>query len=126
MINELYMLILIGVLSVIIAALTVSLIVIKSKNKKLALRVANLNEAANESYVKFISESRDWAYAYIEEVQGKLITFASKVEPQLNYFNTYGTAVSGPHTILVKEITEAYEDLKTVLPQDNKEKQENE
>ena len=122
MINELYMLILIGALSAIILALTVSLIIIKSKNKRLALRVADLNEAANESYVKFISDSRDWAYEYIETVQEKLETFATKVEPQLNYFNTYGTAVSGPHTILVKEITEAYEELKTIMPQDNKEK----
>jgi hypothetical protein len=120
MINELY--ILIGALSFVIVVLLVSLIVTRSKNKKLALRVANLNEAANESYVKFLSESRDWAYAYIETVQEKLTAFAKKVEPQLNYFNTYGTAVSGPHTILVKEITEAYEDLKTVLPQENKEK----
>lgn len=118
--NILY--IVIAGLSVLILILLVSLIKSRSKNKKLALRVANLDEAANESYVKFISDSRDWAYEYIETVQGKLKTFASKVEPQLNYFNTYGTAVSGPHTILVKEITEAYEDLKTVLPEDNKEK----
>jgi hypothetical protein len=120
MINELY--IVIGALSVVIIALLISLIVIKSKNKRLALRVANLNEAANESYVKFVSESRDWAYEYIEDVQEKLTTFATKVEPQLNYFNTYGTAVQGPHTILVKEFSEAYEELKTIMPQENKEK----
>ena len=119
--NLLYFLI--AGLTVVVVILLVSLIKISSKNKKLAARVASLDESANESYVKFISDSRDWAYEYIETVQDKLITFASKVEPQLNYFNTYGTAVSGPHTILVKEITEAYEDLKTVLPQDNKEKQ---
>jgi hypothetical protein len=122
MINELYMLILIGALSVIVIALMISLIVMRSKNKRLALRVADLNEAANESYVKFISDSRDWAYEYIETVQEKLTTFATKVEPQLNYFNTYGTAVQGPHTILVKEFGEAYEELKTIMPQDNKEK----
>lgn len=122
--NILY--IVIAVLSVAITGLLVSLIKTRSKNKKLAARVANLDEAANESYVKFISDSRNWAYEYIEMVQNKLNMFASKVEPQLNYFNTYGTAVQGPHTILVKEFSEAYEELKTVMPQDNKEKQENE
>jgi hypothetical protein len=122
MINELYILILIGALSVIILALMVSLIVTKSKNKRLTLRVADLNEAANESYVKFISESRDWAYEYIETVQEKLTTFATKVEPQLNYYNTYGQTVQGPHLILVKEISDAYEELKTIMPQENKEK----
>lgn len=122
--NILY--IVIAVLSVAITGLLVSLIKTRSKNKKLAARVANLDEAANESYVKFISDSRNWAYEYIETVQNKLNIFASKVEPQLNYFNTYGTAVQGPHTILVKEFSEAYEELKTVMPQENKEKQENE
>jgi hypothetical protein len=122
MISELYILILIGALSVIILALMVSLIVTKSKNKRLTLRVADLNEAANESYVKFISESRDWAYEYIETVQEKLTTFATKVEPQLNYYNTYGQTVQGPHLILVKEISDAYEELKTIMPQENKEK----
>jgi hypothetical protein len=118
--NNIY--ILLGALSLVIIVLLVSLIVTRSKNKRLALRVADLNEAANESYVKFISESREWAYAYIETVQEKLKTFANKVEPQLNYFNTYGTSVQGPHTILVKEFGEAYEELKTIMPQDNKEK----
>jgi hypothetical protein len=94
----------------------------KSKNKKLEKRLANREEIANESYLKFLTTSRDEAFSYILEVQEKLDTFKNKVEPQLNYFNTYGQSVQGPHIILVKEITEAYEDLKTVMPQENKEK----
>jgi hypothetical protein len=94
----------------------------KSKNKQLEKRLANREEIANESYLKFLVSSRDEAFTYIIDVQDKLEKFKTKVEPQLNYYNTYGTAVQGPHTILVKEISEAYEDLKTVMPQDNKEK----
>ena len=99
-----------------------SLIIAKKKNKELEKRLANREEIANESYVKFLSDSRDWAYNYIEDVQAKLADFSNKVEPQLNYYNTYGSAVQGPHTILVKEIGKAYEELKAVLPEDNKEK----
>jgi hypothetical protein len=102
--------------------LVTSLMITKKKNKELEVRLANREEIANESYVKFLNESRNSAYEYIEDVQGQLVAFASKVEPQLNYFNTYGTAVQGPHTILVKEFSEAYEELKTVMPQENKEK----
>ena len=112
----------IAFLSLLSTMLVTSLMITKKKNKELEVRLANREEIANESYVKFLNESRNSAYEYIEDVQGHLVVFASKVEPQLNYFNTYGSAVSGPHTILVKEITEAYEELKTVLPQDNKEK----
>jgi hypothetical protein len=98
------------------------LIIAKKKNKELEKRLANREEIANESYVKFLNDSRDWAYNYIEDVQAKLADFSNKVEPQLNYYNTYGSAVQGPHTILVKEISKAYEELKAVLPEDNKEK----
>lgn len=98
------------------------LILSKKKNLVLEKRLANREEIANESYVRFLNESRNTAYEYIEDVQDKLINFAKKVEPQLDYYNTYGTAVQGPHTILVKEISEAYEELKTIMPENNKEK----
>lgn len=111
----------VSALSIALSLLTISLIKTKSKNKELAKRVSNLNEAANESYVKFLSDSRDWAYEYIESVQEKLSAFASKVEPQLKYYTTYGSGVTGPHQILVKELSEAYDDLKTLMPQDNEE-----
>ena len=109
-------------LSLLSTMLVTSLMITKNKNKKLEKRLANREEIANESYLKFLTTSRDEAFAYILEVQEKLDTFKNKVEPQLNYFNTYGQSVQGPHIILVKEITEAYEDLKTVMPQENKEK----
>jgi hypothetical protein len=112
----------IAFLSLLSTMLVTSLMITKKKNKELEMRLANREEIANESYVKFLNESRNSAYEYIEDVQGQLVAFASKVEPQLNYFNTYGTAVQGPHTILVKEFSEAYEELKTVMPQENKEK----
>lgn len=110
------------VLSLLSTTLIVSLRIAKNKNKELEARLANREEIANESYVKFLNESRDSAYEYIEDVHKKLTEFAKKVEPQLDYYNTYGQAVQGLHTILAKEISEAYEDLKTVMPQENKEK----
>jgi hypothetical protein len=109
-------------LSLLSTMLVTSLMITKSKNKKLEKRLANREEIANESYLKFLTTSRDEAFSYILDVQEKLDNFKNKVEPQLNYFNTYGQSVQGPHIILVKEITEAYEELKTVMPQENKEK----
>jgi hypothetical protein len=110
----------------ILAPLTLGLVVLlalsRNKNKKLSAVVYNREEIANESYIKFLNTSRDDAFDYIVQVQEELINFASKVEPQLNYFNTYGKSVASPHTIILEEIDSAYKDLKAILPEENKEK----
>jgi len=115
---------LVGILLLSTIGLLVLLALSKIKNKKLSSVVYNREEIANESYIKFLNTSRNDAFDYIVQVQEELIKFASKVEPQLNYFNTYGKAVPSPHTIILEEIDSAYKDLKAVLPEENKEKNE--
>ena len=114
---------LVGILLLSTIGLLVLLAFSKIKNKKLSAIVYNREEIANESYIKFLNTSRDDAFDYIVQVQEELINFASKVEPQLNYFNTYGKSVPSPHTIILEEIDSAYKDLKAILPEENKEKQ---
>jgi hypothetical protein len=113
---------LVGILLLLTIGLVVLLALSRIKNKELSSIVYNREEIANESYIKFLNTSRDDAFDYIVQVQKELTNFASKVEPQLNYFNTYGKAVPSPHTIILEEIDSAYKELKTVLPQENKEK----
>jgi hypothetical protein len=115
---------LVGTLLLSTIGLLVLLAFSRIKNKKLISIVSNREEIASESYVKFLNTSRDDAFDYIVEVQEKLINFANKVEPQLKYFNTYGKSVPSPHTIILEEIDSAYKDLRTALPQENKEKNE--
>jgi hypothetical protein len=112
----------IAILSLLTLGLVVLLALSRNKNKKLSAVVYNREEIANESYIKFLNTSRDDAFDYIVQVQEELINFASKVEPQLNYFNTYGKSVASPHTIILEEIDSAYKDLKAILPEENKEK----
>jgi hypothetical protein len=114
---------LVGILLLSTIGLLVLLAFSKIKNKELSAIVYNREEIANESYIKFLNTSRDDAFDYIVQVQEELINFASKVEPQLNYFNTYGKSVPSPHTIILEEIDSAYKDLKAILPEENKEKQ---
>jgi hypothetical protein len=115
---------LVGILLLSTIGLLVLLAFSRIKNKRLMSIVSNREEIASESYVKFLNTSRDDAFDYIVEVQEKLINFANKVEPQLKYFNTYGKSVPSPHTIILEEIDSAYKDLRTALPQENKEKNE--
>ena len=83
---------------------------IKNKNKV---------DPSSEAFLKFVSDSRDWAYTYIDEVQSSLNKFITDVEPEINYFKEYGAVGSmAPNYYSMKKITEAYEELKKLLPED--------
>jgi hypothetical protein len=76
-------------------------------------------EQSNEDFLKFISDSRDWAYTYIDEVQASLNSFITEIEPEINYFKEYGDLGSmAPNYYSMKKITQAYEELKKLLPED--------
>lgn len=78
-------------------------------------------DQANEDFLKFISDSRDWAYQYIEEVQAGIKTFIDEVGPQIEHYNKYGAAVDGmvaPHDFALKKISIAYKELKKLLPEE--------
>ena len=76
-------------------------------------------EKSNEDFLKFVSDSRDWAYQYIEEVQAGLDKFITDLEPEINYFKEYGDiGAMAPNYHSMKKLTEAYEELKKLLPED--------
>ena len=74
-----------------------------------------------ENFIKFLSDSREWAFGYIEDVQTGLKKFIEEVEPQLEYYNQYGVVVEGmvpPHDFALKKISKEFEELKKLLPED--------
>jgi molecular chaperone DnaK (HSP70) len=78
-------------------------------------------EKANEDFLKFVSDSRDWAYQYIEDVQAGLKEFVNEVGPQVEYYENYGRAVDGmlaPHDFALKKISSEFKKLKNLLPED--------
>ncbi len=73
-----------------------------------------------ENFIKFISDSRDWAYQYIEDVQLGINNFISEVEPEVNYFKEYGAVgAMMPNYHSMKKIVEEYEKLKKFLPKED-------
>lgn len=116
-------LIVVSVLFVVVSLSLISRIVILNRrNEDLVKDMLALKDNTNESYVKFLTDSRDWAFKYIEDVQQGLDKFVEDIEPQLNYFNTYGRAVPSHNDIALDVITKAFSELKTLLPEENKEK----
>jgi hypothetical protein len=79
----------------------------------------NKADPSSEAFLKFVSDSRDWAYTYIEDVQASLNKFITDIEPEIIYFDEYGVAGSAyPHYYSMKKISEAYKELKKILPDD--------
>ena len=72
-----------------------------------------------ESFIKFLSDSRDWAYKYIEDVQKGLNSFVNDIDPVISHFDEYGEAVSmsRPDYSSMKNISKAYKELKKLLPE---------
>ena len=76
-------------------------------------------DQSNEDFLKFVSDSRDLAYQYIEEVQGSLNKFITDIEPEIAYFDEYGVAGSAyPHYHSMKKISGSYRELKKLLPEE--------
>jgi membrane-associated HD superfamily phosphohydrolase len=74
---------------------------------------------AKEDFIKFLSDSRDWSYQYIEDAQKIIHTFIKEIEPEIRYFDEYGVVGSAwPHYYSMKKISSAYKELKTLLPED--------
>jgi hypothetical protein len=90
-------------------------------DKFIELQEVNKNKSSldQDAFLKFISDSRDWAYQYIEDVQSSLNKFVSDVEPDILYFDTYGDLMSAePNYNSMKKISIAYKELKNILPEE--------
>ncbi len=72
-----------------------------------------------DGFIKFISESRDLAFSYIEEAQKGISKFVKNAGPEIEYFKEFGPISEGQplHESMVK-ISAEYEELKKLLPAD--------
>lgn len=74
-----------------------------------------------QNFIKFLSDSRDWAFQYIEDVQGGIKKFMNEVQPQIDYYNKYGIVIEGmvpPHDFALKKISKEIDELKKFLPEE--------
>lgn len=72
-----------------------------------------------ESFIKFLSDSRDWAFGYIEDVQKGLEKFISYAEPEINHFNENVDISKGTeYYSFMKKFSKEYKELKKLMPTD--------
>ena len=113
-----------------IVVLSIKTLRLKSEIKKLATAYSKVtqlmlsnekldNDVHKESFIKFLSDSRDSAFEYIEEVQSGISKFVDQVNPEISYFNEYGDIMAMlPNYDSMKKIATAYEDLIKLLPKE--------
>lgn len=113
-----------------IVVLSIKTLRLKSEIKKLATAYSKItqlmlsnekldNDVHKESFIKFLSDSRDSAFEYIEEVQSGISKFVDQVDPEISYFNEYGDIMAmSPNYDSMKKIATAYEDLIKLLPKE--------
>ena len=126
-------------LVVVIVTLILSVVRLRLKNRKLASELLQITLDQNilmtklaeelkrkeevsvektDGFLKFISESRELAFGYIETMQEALVKFKDKVGPEIEYMLTYGTATGDNlQSKSFLKIEKAYKELiKETLP----------
>ena len=88
------------------------------KLEELQKELSTKELSETDGFVKFISQSRDWAFEYIEEVQKALTEFDEVVDPALGWAMKFGVLNGETANVkILREISEAYDKLKSVLPE---------
>lgn len=115
---------------ILITVLSIKALRLKNEIKKLATAYSKVtqimlsndksdNNVHQESFIKFLSDSRDSAFEYIEEVQLRIHKFVDQVDPEISYFKEYGDMMAmQPNYNSMKKISAAYEDLVKLLPKE--------
>lgn len=77
-------------------------------------------QEAQEQFLKFVSDSREWAYDYIDNVQTELKKFIDIADKEFAFFDKFGILTEQyPNYEAMKKISEEYKKLKKLLPEDN-------
>ena len=85
------------------------------------LQIYNSDEGkvVQESFLKFVSDSREWAYEYIENVQGQLKVFKELVEKDIKHFDEYGVVGSAyPYHEAMQRFSSGYKIIEEMLPKE--------
>lgn len=92
---------------------------IKSKLDQCLNEKQDFQSSDAEAFNKFISQSRDWAFSYIEDVQNKILKLKTDLENDVKFFNKFSEITSEyPHHEAMKKFVEHYKHLTSLLPED--------
>jgi hypothetical protein len=92
--------------------------IVMKEMQKLMAEIDSKNSNQNDGFLKFVSESREAAFKYIEEVQAAINEFDSKVGPAVKYYKETGKMLDRKPSDLVRELADAYDKLMASMPKE--------
>jgi DNA repair exonuclease SbcCD ATPase subunit len=98
--------------------LSINASIIRSEYSKALQEIENMKLEKSDDFVKFLSDSRDWAFTYIEDAQVKISEFDKQIQEIAEWNRTYGSVVGDtPHNSKIEEINLAYDKIRSLLPE---------
>jgi hypothetical protein len=80
----------------------------------------NENDIHKENFIKFLSDSRDWSFSYIEDVQNKINKMIADLKDDVEYFEKFESLYDGhPSYDILKNFVKSYKELEDLLPKEN-------
>jgi len=80
----------------------------------------NEDDIHKENFIKFLSDSRDWSFSYIEDVQNKINKMITDLKDDVEYFQKFESLYDGhPSYDILKNFVKSYKELEDLLPKEN-------
>ena len=80
--------------------------------------VENMKLEKSDDFVKFLSDTRETAFTYIEDTQKKIAEFDKLLQEVAEWNRTYGTVAGDvPHAEKIEQISLAYDSIRALLPE---------
>jgi hypothetical protein len=98
--------------------LLIKINILEVEFSKTIQEVENMKLEKSDDFIKFLSNSRDMAFTYIEDAQEKISEFDKQVQEIAEWNRTYGSVVGDtPHSSKIEEINLAYDKIRSLLPE---------
>jgi hypothetical protein len=92
--------------------------ILETEFSKTIQEIENMKLEKSDDFIKFLSDSRDWAFTYIEDAQAKISEFDKQIQEISEWNRTYGSVVGDtPHSSKIEEINLAYDKIRSLLPE---------
>ena len=93
--------------------------IVTKKMRELMAELDRKNSNQNDGFLKFVSDSREAAFKYIEEVQAAINEFDQRVGPVVKHYKDTGKILERRPSELVRELTQAYDKLMASMPKED-------